>query len=284
MNSQENHGDLSHAGHGAVEPGGLLVSQYGYTLVLHSTILMSGRTKVVFMVVGPDGGVLTEFVPLHEKWLHFIAIRRDMTGFQHVHPVMDEFGTWAADLVLVPGDWRFFADFQPPRREPMTLGIDASVAGTYDPQAVPDALRIVRAGAYTVTLFGGLSAGTPSELTFNVTLETQPVNTLEPYLGSYGHLVALRSGDLAYLHVHPQGEPGDGITKPGPEISFFATAPSAGRYRVHLDFQHEGIVHSAHFTVEAARAVTGSKPSAAPLTSVGQVDDHTTDFPPQQPI
>ncbi len=80
------------------------------------------------------------------------------------------------------------------------------------------------------------------------------MTNLQPYLGAYGHLVALRSGDLAYLHVHPNGEPGDGATKPGPEISFTATAPSSGTYRLFLDFKHEGEVHTAAFTVRAGAA------------------------------
>ncbi|GAA2466355.1 hypothetical protein GCM10023100_74820 [Actinocorallia cavernae] len=76
-----------------------------------------------------------------------------------------------------------------------------------------------------------------------------PVGDLQPYLGAYGHLVALRAGGLAYLHVHPSGEPGDGTTKPGPEVSFTVTAPTAGRYRLFFDFQHEGKVRTAAFTV-----------------------------------
>ncbi|MEX1079151.1 MAG: hypothetical protein WED09_08600 [Homoserinimonas sp.] len=266
----KNHGvheDSSDGGHGATPPGGLSVSEHGYTLVLDSTIFFSGRQKVAFRVVDPDGQALTEFVPVHGKELHFIAIRRDMTGFQHVHPVMDEVGTWSIHLDLVPGDWRFFADFQPHPHETMTLGIDASVAGIYEPHPLPEPVRIAQIGGYTVTLAGELSAGNPSELTFDVTLDTQSVTTLEPYLGAYGHLVALRSGDLAYLHVHPQGEPGDGTTRPGPKVSFFVTAPSAGLYRLHLDFQHEGTVHSAHFTVEAAKVITASQHSPALLNN-----------------
>ncbi|CAM5668959.1 hypothetical protein STENM327S_09292 [Streptomyces tendae] len=100
----------------------------------------------------------------------------------------------------------------------------------------------------------------------------EPVNDLQPYLGAYGHLVALRSGDLAYLHVHPNGEPGDGSTEPGPEISFTATAPSAGTYRLFLDFRHQGGVHTAAFTVRAGSApgATESAPTATP----GHTDGH----------
>lgn len=84
------------------------------------------------------------------------------------------------------------------------------------------------------------------------------VTGLQPYLGAYGHLVALRAGDLAYVHVHPGGEPGDGGTRPGPgprpAVSFTATAPSAGAYRLFLDFKHQGEVRTAAFTVTAAGA------------------------------
>jgi hypothetical protein len=83
----------------------------------------------------------------------------------------------------------------------------------------------------------------------------QPVTDLQPYLAACGHLVALREGDLAYLHVHPEEAPGDGRTPAGPEIVFTAQVPSAGTYRLFLDFRHGGRVHTAAFTV-----ATGDRP------------------------
>ncbi len=74
-----------------------------------------------------------------------------------------------------------------------------------------------------------------------------------PYRAAYGHLVALRDGDgdLACLHVHPDGSPGDGTTTPGPRIAFHITAPRAGTYRLFLDVQHAGIAGTAVFTIQA---------------------------------
>jgi hypothetical protein len=75
-------------------------------------------------------------------------------------------------------------------------------------------------------------------------------------------LVALRAGDLAYLHVHPDGSPGDGVTESGPQVVFFAEVPSAGRYRLYLDFKHQGVVRTAEFAVTASGrngSDTGSK-------------------------
>lgn len=99
-------------------------------------------------------------------------------------------------------------------------------------------------------LGGGLGAGAASELTLSVARNGKPVTDLQPYLGSYGHLVALRSGDLAYLHVHPNKG------GPGPEVSFTATAPSNGTYRLFLDFKHDGTVRTAEFAVHAGRSAS----------------------------
>ncbi len=66
-------------------------------------------------------------------------------------------------------------------------------------------------------------------------------------------------GDLAYLHVHPDGEPGDGATKPGPAITFFAEVPSAGSYRLYLDFKHGGVVRTAEFTVATDGVVDAAR-------------------------
>ncbi|MCT4574097.1 hypothetical protein N3930_44920, partial [Bacillus thuringiensis] len=77
---------------------------------------------------------------------------------------------------------------------------------------------------FDVTLDGDLTAGASSPLTLAVTRDGAAVTTLEPYLGAFGHLVALREGDMEYLHVHAEGEdPVSGETS-GPEISFMAEA------------------------------------------------------------
>ena len=51
---------------------------------------------------------------------------------------------------------------------------------------------------FTVDLTGTLSAREHAMLTVSVSRDGEPVTTLQPYLGSYGHLVALREGDLDF--------------------------------------------------------------------------------------
>ncbi len=253
------HGDKSPTEPTAQEvPGGLMVSQNGYTLDLAESDSRPGQDRAVaFTITGPDGKPVTSYDVEHEKQLHLIAVRRDFSGFQHVHPVLDETsGVWSIDLDLTPGTWRLFADFKPTGADALTLGTDLAVDGDYRPAGPSAENRTAKVDDYEVTLDGDLTAGSDAKLTLSVARDGRPVTDLQPYLGAYGHLVALRGGDLAYLHVHPDGEPDDGTTKPGPEVVFHAAVPTAGTYHLYLDFQHDGVVRTAAFTVNAGGVAT----------------------------
>lgn len=249
-------------------PGGLMVSQAGYTLVLDESTTTAGAGVLLsFTVEGPDGSAVTAFDVAHEKQLHLIAVRRDFSGFQHVHPTMDADGRWTTPLDLTAGQWRIFADFTATGGDPLTLGTDLVVPGKYEPEPTTTQTRTAVVDGYEVTIGGDLTPGSESELTLTVTRDGSPVTDLEPYLGSYGHLVALRAGDLAYLHVHPEGVPDDGSTEPGPDVVFFAAVPSPGDYHLYLDFLHEGEVRTAAFTLSAA---------AGPSPQVGETGESPT--------
>ena len=247
-------------------PGGLMVSQDGYTLKLAESQAEAGEARPMkFTIAGPDGKPVRKYDVEHEKYLHLIAVRRDFTGFQHVHPTLDQrTGEWSVKVDLTPGSWRVFADFKATGAEALTLGADLAVAGTYEPTFPAGQARTATVGPYRVTLDGDLSAGSDAKLTLTVTKDGKPVTDLQPYLGAYGHLVALRGGDLAYLHVHPDGTPGDGKTKPGPQVVFYAAVPSAGTYHLYLDFKHDGIVRTAAFTVTTDRAATVTSEPESP--------------------
>jgi hypothetical protein len=254
--------DMSDAGATAF-PKGLMVSQNGYTFRLEETTAEAGTdVPVTFRIEGPDGDPVTEFDVEHEKQLHLIAVRRDFSGFQHVHPEMAEDGTWTTAVDLTAGQWRLFADFKATGAEPVTLGNDLAVQGKYRPEAPPTDSLTSTVDDYTVTLDGDLAAGAEAKLTLTVTRDGEPVTDLEPYLGAYGHLVALRAGDLAYLHSHPEGTPGDGVTEPGPDVVFFAQVPSPDRYHLYLDFKHDGVVRTAAFTVTGSGSPLPEEPPA----------------------
>jgi hypothetical protein len=231
---------------------GLSVAEHGYRLDLRGDRLTAGApAPFQFRILGPEGAAVTRFEVVHDKQLHLVMVRRDGSNFQHVHPNLAPDGTWSIPLTLrAAGSYRVFTDFTPQGGEKTVLGADIQVAGEYRPDSHQSPQRTFEVDGYQVRLTGDLTPGKASNVTATVTKRGAPVADLQPYLGAYGHLVALRAADLGYLHVHPLGEPGDGATPAGPEIRFAVEVPTAGTYRLFLDFQHEGTVRTAEFTVD----------------------------------
>jgi hypothetical protein len=238
---------MAGAGHGAAQaPRGLAVADGKLRLVADTTIYPLGQTKAyTFRIVDRRGATVRDFDVEHTKRLHLIAVRRDLTGYQHLHPVQQGDGSWSVPLRFgAPGVYRVYADFRAHGGEKTTLATDVFVPGDFQPRPIPARATEVHVDGYDVALNGDPRAGAEGDLEFTVSRNGKPV-TVQPYLGADGHLVALREGDLAYLHVHPGGTPGDG----GP-IAFMTEYPSAGRFRLFLQFKHDNKVHTAAFTQE----------------------------------
>ncbi|MDQ2676200.1 MAG: DUF4396 domain-containing protein [Actinomycetota bacterium] len=246
---------------------GLTASEGGLTLELDQAGLPAGSERELGFHIAEGGEPVTEFDIEHERRMHLIVVRKDLTGFQHLHPRMDDAGTWTTPITLdEAGDYRVYADFNHDG-ESLTLASDLSVAGEADYEELPlQQTETETATGYEVGVEGEAGqAGKASELTFNVVRDGRPVE-VEPYLGADGHLVALREGDLAFLHVHPVGagheeegtsheEEGSshGAHEEGGEgIRFETEFPSEGSYRLFLQFKHNGEVHTAEFTREVA--------------------------------
>ncbi|MFI6602892.1 hypothetical protein ACIBHX_42140 [Nonomuraea sp. NPDC050536] len=258
--SQAGHQSMNMSTTNSDTPGGLQVSQSGYTLNPLTAIAAGQPTDFKFTVTGPDGKPVTAYEVEHDKKLHFIVASRDLTLFQHVHPEMTPDGVWSIKLTLPEaGAYRAFADFTPTGGSGLTLGADLQVAGEFQPKPLPQASRTASIDGYNVTLDGDLVPGQASKLTLKVSKDGEPVTDLQPYLGAYGHLVALRAGDLAYLHVHPEES-----KAAGPDITFYAEVPSRGDYRLFLDFKHGDTVRTAAFTAHADGTAAAETDSAAP--------------------
>lgn len=233
------------------EPAGLGVAEGGYAVRFAPTQFERGEAgELRFTVETAEGEPVTEFDELHERRMHLIVVRRDGTEFRHLHPEMDAAGTWSVPIRFgEAGVYRAFADFSA-EGEQHTLAGDLFVSGgEFESRPSPAPQEVDLTDGYEVHLAAGDQvAGEHSELSFAVSENGRPVEELQPYLGAKGHLVALREGDLAFLHVHP--EEAEGAPE---EIVFDATFPTAGRYRLYLQFKHEGKVRTVEFTVVVPR-------------------------------
>jgi len=243
----DNGGGTSHSSHEAATnaadlPRGLAVAEAGYRLVAESTtVAADAPSEFAFRIVDDEGMAVTTFQELHERPLHLIVLSRNLVDYWHLHPVMDSAGEWRVELPgLAAGSYRVFADFQPVGAANLTLGTDLIVPGDVSSVEVPDPMTVATVDDYTVTMTATPAIG-DTELTFVVEQNGVAVTT-EPYLGAAGHLIAIRAGDLAFLHVHPH-------TGDSSVITFTGELPTAGTYRLFFDFSHGGVVRTAAFTV-----------------------------------
>ena len=218
---------------------GLAVSEGGLTLRLARATAAPGRRfNLAFRIVDRAGETVRDFDVEHTKRMHLIVVRRDMTGFQHLHPTEGPDGTWSVPVTLRDaGSYRVFADFST-KGKAYTLADDVTVDGTVRSRPLPAPAKAVEVDGMRVAL-----TQRGDELAFDVTRNGRPV-AVQDYLGAKGHLVALRQGDLAFLHVHPDEN----------SLEFMSTFPTAGSYRMFLQFKtDDGRIHTAAFTQEVSR-------------------------------
>lgn len=264
--------------HGADDPttdasaavGGLSIAADGHRFVIENSLADPG--EFAFVIEGPDGNVVTGFDVEHEKRLHLVIASRNLTAYAHLHPEMDDDGRWTTDLPALPaGAYRAFADFHPTGGNAITLGADLTNPGNF---AGPERLEprsIDQIDSYEVRLSGQPAAGRSSTLELTVRLDGQTVTT-DPYLGARGHLVALRDGDLGYLHVHPLSDEGSG------PVRFAVEVPTAGTYALFFDFSHDGEVRTARFVIDVPAAISSDPGSHSPPTTTDEpTPDHADD-------
>ncbi len=231
---------------------GISIDADGFRIVPATLSLATdAAAPYTFRIVDADGATVIDFDITHERRLHLIVVSRNLVDYHHLHPNQDANGVWTADVPALPaGSYRVFADTRPTGADGITLGTDLAVGpGVAGPGvASPPGETTATVDDYTIELTGTPAVG-ESPLTFSVSRNGEAI-VPDPYLGASGHLVALRAGDLAFLHVHPLGD----ATDNAPAVRFAAAFPTPGTYRLFLDFSIDGAVRTAAFTIEVPEA------------------------------
>lgn len=188
-------------------------------------------------------------VVVHEKKIHLIIVSKDLAQFHHEHPEYTAEGNYRAPFTFPKGgDYVLFEDYTPAGsghqlgRQPMTVS-----GPKYTPVRFgADQMQWQGDGGYQVALTFDkpLKAGQLLGLKITLRKNGQPVTDLENYLGALGHVVVISEDTERYLHVHPNEQ-----ADHGPTIGFNTNFEQAGRYRVFLQFNHAGQIHTADFTI-----------------------------------
>ena len=233
--------------------GGLAPTGYGYTLSLPDRTADPGQDQFVeFKITGPDGKAVSRLQETEGARMHLIAIRSDLTGYQHIYPEQNEGASWWAALNLTPGSWRIIVDFEPTAalgRE-IVLGTELRVSGDVRAEQLAAPADRVALDGFVATLSGGLSTYGDKELSVDITRDGQPVTDLLLEHGTLGHAVMIRPGDIGYLHLHANPVV---ASNRGPRITFSGPIPEPGTFLVFVEFTRGDATHLAPFTVTVTR-------------------------------
>ena len=214
--------------------------------------------ELVFAIKDHTGSVLKDYTISHEKLMHLIAVRKDLQGFQHLHPEFDSrTGRFSTAVTFASdGTYALFPDFvttDPGGKPlPVTLYKEFTVGNisNYAPQPIGDSSEDKKTVdgydiKFSVSPRQPLSNQTVL-MTFSIGKDGMPVMDLEKYLGALGHAVVLSEGKLDFIHSHPLDE---NFENPTGEVRFNVVFPTQGNYKVFMQFQHEGKVRTAEFIV-----------------------------------
>lgn len=226
---------------------------------------IAGRDALIRLLVrDPEtGATVRDFEETHEKLLHLFVISHDLEFFAHVHPVRMPDGRFEQHVRLPrAGAYRLIADVVPAGAAPQVLQKSIVTAG-FRGRVLPNAAHAVDlddkvvSGVRVQAIVPQPVAGREQLMTFELAdaKSGQPVDDLEPFLGTPAHLL-IASGDLeSVTHSHPAGALTDAA---GPRVVFQVLFPREGVYRAWLQVQRHGEVLTASFTVDAKRHDPGA--------------------------
>jgi hypothetical protein len=242
------------------------------------------KVTLFFRFLHPGTGeVVKHFEVVHTKQFHLFVISQDLEFFEHIHPAMRDDGTWIIETsVPRAGYYQVLCDFMPSGGSGQFLTaalVTANYAGDLASDSAhltPDKVLKKSDGDLTAALsFNPVQPASFQyvHLTFDLTdtATGRPVTDLQTYLGQFSHMLLMSEDMQCYVHSHPinllvGGEdaaqipeyiiaPDADLTaiRGGPQVTFDALMPKAGRFRAWAQFQRNDQVRTLAFTFNVAQ-------------------------------
>lgn len=219
-----------------------------------------GKASTWTLTFTEGGRPIRGFELHHDRTMHLVIVRQDLSTFAHLHPTLGRDGTFtvrvgapsadpderdALRAVAEPGTYFVFAEVTPQGRPSQLARFTVTVKGT----AKSAAFAVDREPVRYLTAEGAagkvgdpyrvrfnLDRGDPSMPTLEATVEERRANgqyvgvsDLQPWLGMAGHSIwvgakGAQVGDKAFVHAHAMGGMDHGmmghVMAIGPTLSF----------------------------------------------------------------
>jgi hypothetical protein len=221
--------------------------------------LKPGEVTLSFKLYGLDAH---EFGPndlkiTHEKLMHLMLVRDDMQYYQHLHPEFVQDKWTIKTQIPEQGNYEMYVDVSPKEEKATVLRVPLIIGGATKEKKFP----IVTKDLTAIT--DGITASLDKlelekktaevKLKFRLTKNGQAITQIQPYLGAFGHVVALKHDQPDhFVHAHPLNEtaPQNGI------VDFEIELQEKGMYTIYAQFNINGQIKTFPITLEVKSATT----------------------------
>lgn len=195
-----------------------------------------------------DNGKPAQLEVVHDKKIHLIVVNDKLTWFDHIHPTEQSNGKYTVTETFPnSGKYITFADFKTVGASHTINKQELKVSGNVVEKADTISNKWVsNIDGYTVTLVNGNDIKTNRTQHLGISVEKNgkylSSKDIETYLGAVAHVVMISKEDKEFKHIHP-------ISNERFPIHGETNFDKAGIYRMWVQFQTNGQVHTADFTI-----------------------------------
>lgn len=189
---------------------------------------------------------------VHEKKVHMLVVNQELTWFDHIHPEEQSNGNYTvSETFPYGGKYLIYTDFKPSSASGIVNQQELEVHGEKNTQSPMTANKFVSiVDGYKITLVNGddFKTNRAQHMGFSIEKDGKYITSkdITPFLGAVAHVVMIGKEDKNFMHIHPTSNEKYPIHG---ETSF----EKSGIYRMWVQFQIDGKVHTADFTVNVIK-------------------------------
>jgi hypothetical protein len=216
--------------------------------------------QITFSFTPNIKGNESALVPLesmHEHKIHLILVDQTLNHYEHLHPEYQADGSYSTSTTLKNGgNYILFAEYMPSGGDHLVNRFEINVNGSPSgKKPLTNQNLISKPDGYEVTFTsaGPLQTNIENHILINISKSGKEIlsSDLENLMGAKGHLVFISEDGQQFVHSHPEETE---------VIHTHAMFETSGIYRGFFQFQTNGIIHLADFTVNViAGAATATE-------------------------
>jgi uncharacterized membrane protein len=186
---------------------------YELKLETFPVVLEEGKTSQLrFQLVDTvQHKTVSDLEIVHENPQHLMIVSKDLSFFDHIHPMLQKDGSLTLDYRFPSGgEFILFSDFVPKGQTTQSFRTIVNVKGNEKkPEVLSETVyQTLNISGREVLLFTKPylpSPGQPAHLRFALYEKDKGITDLELFLGCFGHCIIISQDTEYYLHTHPEG-------------------------------------------------------------------------------